>query len=136
MKQTLVLVSIVATGPVSHTVEVPGSGPCPAGHRLSLDVSVETSDALLPQTGETDLAVLVDPDGGVELDGLNVSIDAAAVLAGGVAPEEPDLALLDPTITLTLARGSSGKLTGLLLATSPETSVTPATNVTLATLAF
>lgn len=131
MKPTLVLVSVVAAGPVSHAVEVPGSGSCTAGHALTLDVSVETSDGVIPPTSETDQDIWVEPDGQLDLDTLNVSVDAARVLAGAVAPEEPDLASLHPTIALTLARGSHGaSLTGTLVATSPETSVT------LATLAF
>jgi len=130
-KETQVLVTIAATGPVSHFVEEPGSDPCPAGHQVSLDVSVQTSDGLIPLTSEVDTGVEVDPDGHVEIDSLNVGVDPGPLLAGGTAPEEPDLASLSPQAALMLARGSGGApLTGTLRVTSPVTSVT------LATLAF
>lgn len=131
MKETSVVLSVTATGPVSQAVEEPGSDPCPSGHQISLDVSIESSDGLIPPTQEKDLDVWVAADGGVEIDSLNVGLDAAPILAGGAAPEEPDLASMNPQTTLLLARGSSpASLTGTLRVTSPETSVT------LATIAF
>jgi hypothetical protein len=130
-KQTQVLVTVVATGPVSHLVEVPGSDPCPAGHRIALDVSVQPSDGLIPPTRVVDTGVEVDSDGHLELDGLDLGVDAGPILAGGAAPEEPDLASLSPQATLALARGDGGApSTGALRVTGPSTSVT------LATLAF
>jgi hypothetical protein len=132
MKTTTVTVTVAATGPVTALVPQPGSDPCQSSPRVNLDMSVQTGDGLVQVPSQSAASgVPVDPDGGVAPNGLGITFDPAPLLAGGAAPEEPELASQDPTAVLLLDLATDGALKGGTLTVTGAT-----THVTLATVTF
>lgn len=131
METTPVTVTVSATGPVWKNYDAKGSAQC-GGYTVTLDVSVQTGDGLIQSAPEPALpSASVGTDGRVQVDSLNVTLDAASLLDGGVAPEQPNLGSQDPSAVLSLSRGNDGGLVSGLLDVAG-----PGVSVTLATLAF
>ncbi|MGA2450610.1 MAG: hypothetical protein ABTD50_18240 [Polyangiaceae bacterium] len=131
MTTTSVAVTISVAGPVWRNYDPSGSASC-SGYTVALDMSVQTGDGLVqspPQTASS--SVPVDTDGGVEVSNLDITVDAARLLDGGVAPEQPNFASQTPRADLTISRQNDGAaMSGTLRVTGS------AASVTIATLAF
>jgi hypothetical protein len=130
METTSVTVTVSATGPIWKNYDPAGSAEC-GGYTVTLDVSVQTADGLIQSAPEPALsAASVGTDGRVQVESLNVTIDAGRLLDGGVAPEQPNLASQNPSATLSLSReNDEGLVSGSLAAVGPGASVTLATLV-------
>jgi hypothetical protein len=127
MKTTTVTVTIAAADPVTTYSHPVANGACP-GPVITLDVSVQTGDGLVGPSKSSSSTASVDPDGGLAITSLDLEFDPASLLAGGAAPEEPNLASQHPLADLRLDRAANGALQGgTLTVTSRETSVTLAT---------
>jgi hypothetical protein len=131
METTPVTVTVSATGPVWSNYSPSGRAEC-GGYTVTLDVSVQTADGLIQSPPAPALSTAyVGTDGRVQVDSLDVTVDAGRLLDGGVAPEQPNLASQNPSADLSLSRENDGGLvSGLLRVAGPGASVT------LATLAF
>ena len=130
MKTTSIVLGVTATGPVSHLAPTPSSDSCTAGHYIALNVSVQTGDGLIQASFMPAVSMtLVDPSGNVDV-GLDLAVDPAPILAGGAAPEEPNLSAQTAHADLLLQRASGAPTGGTLTIASPNA------HVTLATVAF
>jgi hypothetical protein len=130
MKTTSVVLTVTATGPVSHLAPTPSSDSC-TGRYIALDASVQTGDGLIKASFmPQDSMTFVDTNGKVAVH-LHLAVDPAPILAGGAAPEQPKLSAQTATADLSVDRAASGAPTGGTL-----TIASPDANVTLATVAF